>query len=478
LFGTVVANGEKMEGKGIFDVIVIGGGPGGYVAAIRAAQLGAKTLLIERDQLGGTCVNRGCIPTKAMLADAKLYDHVKHSSVLKVESLRIDTKQLITRKNEVVKRMATGVQFLIRNNGITFSQGKAKFVDRTTIEVEGQNGKEQFEGKSIIIATGSVSAEIPNVGVDKKVILTSTEMLEITSIPKELIIIGGGVIGMEFACLFNSLGSKVTVIEMLPEIISTEDGELIRGLTTLLKKKGIQIYTETKVKEAKVKKGRAEVSVVDKEGKEILFKAEKALMAVGRFPYIEGLGLEKMNVIFDGKFIKVNEKMETNIPGIYAIGDVTGRQMLAHKASAEGIVAAENISGRKTHADYSEIPNCIYTFPEVASVGLTEKQAKEKGLQVRIGRYPFQSNGRALAMGESEGFIKVIADKDLGQVVGVHILGDHATDMIGGPVLAMGLETTVEEMGKTIQAHPTLNEALSEAALDAMKEAIHLPKKK
>jgi len=265
---------------------------------------------------------------------------------------------------------------------------------------------------------------------------------------------------------------------MLHEIISTEDGEVIRRLTTFLKKKNIQIYTEKIVKEAKVRKGRAEVTIIDKEGKEVLFKAERALMAVGRSPYADGLGLEKINIAFNGKFIKVNEKMETNIPGIYAIGDVTGKQMLAHKASAEGIVAAENISGHKTHADYSKIPNCIYTFPEVASIGLTEKQAKEKGLQVRIGRYPFQSNGRALAMGDSEGFVKVIADKDLGQVVGVHILGGHATDMIGGPVLAMGLETTVEEMGKTIQAHPTFNEALSEAALDAIKEAIHLPKKK
>ena len=473
-----LSKGVKMNNPKSFDIIVIGGGPGGYVAAIRTAQLGAKVLLIEKDRLGGTCVNLGCIPTKAMLADAKLYDHAKHSAVVKSEGLRVDIKQLLSRKNEVVKRMETGVQFLIRNNGITFSQGKAKFIDRMTIEVEGQKGKEQFEGKRIIIATGSVSAQLPNVDVDGKVILTSTEMLEITSIPKELIIIGGGVIGMEFACLFNSLGSKVTVIEMLPEIISTEDGEVIRALTTLLKKKNIQIYTETKVKKAKVKKGRAEVTVVDKGGKEVLFKAEKALMAVGRSPYTDGLGLEKINLAFNGKFIKVNEKMETNIPGIYAIGDVTGRQMLAHKASAEGIVAAENTSGHETHADYSKIPNCIYTFPEVASIGLTEKQAKEKGLQVTIGRYPFQSNGRALAMGESEGFIKVVAEKDLGQVVGVHILGDHATDMIGGPVLAMGLETTVEEMGKTIQAHPTLMEAVAEASLDAIKEAIHLPKKK
>jgi dihydrolipoamide dehydrogenase len=467
-----------MEGKGTFDLIVIGGGPGGYVAAIRAAQLGAKVLLIEMDQLGGTCVNQGCIPTKAMLADAKLYNDAKSSSVLKKEGLRIDMKQLLARKNEVVKRMTTGVQFLIRNNGITLSQGKAKFIDRRTIEVEGEKGRGLFDSQRIIIATGSVSAQIPNVDVDGKVILTSTEMLEIMSIPKELIVIGGGVIGMEFACLFNSLGSKVTVIEMLPEIISTEDEEMIRGLTTLLKKRNIQIDTDTKVKEAKVKKGRAEVAVVNKEGKEALFKSEKVLVAVGRSPYTDGLGLEKMGMAFNGKFIKVNEKMETNVPGIYAIGDVTGRQMLAHKASAEGIAAAENALGRKNHVDYSKIPNCIYTLPEVASIGLTQRQAKEKGLKVRIGRFPFDSNGRGLATRDSEGFVKVIADMDLGQVVGVHIIGDNATNMIGGPVLAIALEMTIEEMGKTVQAHPTLNEALAEAALDAMKEAIHLPKKK
>jgi len=467
-----------MEGKKAFDVIVIGGGPGGYVAAIRAAQLGAKVLLIEKDELGGTCLNRGCIPTKAMLSDAKLYDHVKSSSVLKTEGLRVDMKELLLRKNEVVKRLATGVQFLIKDNGITFSQGMARFLDPKTIEVESQKGKEQFRGQKIIIATGSVSAQIPNVPIDGKTILTSTEMLNLSSIPKDLLIIGGGVIGMEFACLFNGLGSKVTVIEMLPEIISTEDGEVIRGLTTLLKKRKIEIYTETRVKEAKVKKGRSEVVAIDKEGKEILFHAEKALVAVGRSPYTEGLQLDKIQIAMNGKFIKVNEKMETSLYGIYAIGDVTGRQMLAHKASAEGIVAAENALGQQSKVDYSKIPNCIYTFPEVASIGLTEKQAKDKGVQVMVGRFPFQSNGRALATGDSEGFVKVIAEKELGQVIGVHILGEHATDLIGGPALALALEATVEEMGKTTQPHPTLTEAISEAALDAIKEAIHLPKKK
>jgi dihydrolipoamide dehydrogenase len=467
-----------MEGKKAFDVIVIGGGPGGYVAAIRAAQLGAKVLLIEKDELGGTCLNRGCIPTKAMLSDAKLYDHVKSSSVLKTEGLRVDMKELLLRKNEVVKRLATGVQFLIKDNGITFSQGMARFLDPKTIEVESQKGKEQFRGQKIIIATGSVSAQIPNVPIDGKTILTSTEMLNLSSIPKDLLIIGGGVIGMEFACLFNGLGSKVTVIEMLPEIISTEDGEVIRGLTTLLKKRKIEIYTETRVKEAKVKKGRSEVVAIDKEGKEILFHAEKALVAVGRSPYTEGLQLDKIQIAMNGKFIKVNEKMETSLHGIYAIGDVTGRQMLAHKASAEGIVAAENALGQQSKVDYSKIPNCIYTFPEVASIGLTEKQAKDKGVQVMVGRFPFQSNGRALATGDSEGFVKVIAEKELGQVIGVHILGEHATDLIGGPALALALEATVEEMGKTTQPHPTLTEAISEAALDAIKEAIHLPKKK
>jgi len=467
-----------MKGKGIFDVVVIGGGPGGYVAAIRAAQLGAKVLLVEKDELGGTCLNRGCIPTKTILSDVRLYDHVKHSLVVKGDRLRVDMGQLLERKNKVIKALNTGVQFLVKDYGITFVPGKAAFIDRKTIEVKGQKGREQFEGQKIIIATGSVSAQIPSVPVDGKVILTSTEILNLSSIPKDLLIIGGGTIGVEFACMFNGLGSKVTVVEMLPTPIATEDEEVIRSLSTLLKKRGIQILTDTKVKEAKVKKGRAEVTVTEKDGKENVLRAERALVAVGRSPYTEGLQLEKINLSMNGKFIKVNEKMETSVPGIYAIGDVTGRQMLAHKASAEGVAAAENALGHLARIDYSKIPNCIYTFPEVASVGLTEKQAKEKGLQVRIGRFPFQSNGKALATGDSDGFVKVIAEKDLGQVVGIHILGDHATDLIGGAVLALGLEATIEEMGKTTQPHPTLNEALSEAALDATKEAIHLPKKK
>jgi len=463
--------------KRTFDITVIGGGPGGYVAAIRAAQLGAKVLLVEKDQVGGTCTNRGCIPTKTMLADAKMYDRVKLSSVIKTEGLRLDMEQLQDRKNKVVKRMITGVEFLLKDNGITFIRGKASFLDRNLIEVEVEKGREQFGSQKVIIATGSVSAQIPNVPVDGKVILTSTEMLNVSSIPQDLVIIGGGYIGMEFACLFSGLGSKVTVIEMLPQIISTEDEEVIRGLTKLLKKRGIQIHTETKVKEAKVKDGRAEVKVIQPDGKEEVFQAEKALMAVGRSPCTEGLQFEKVNVALNGKFIKVNERMETTSPGIYAIGDVTGRQMLAHKASAEGIAAAENASGRSNKVDYSKIPNCIFTLPEVASIGVTEKQAKEKGLRMRIGRYPFQSNGKALANGDSEGFVKVIADQELGQVVGVHILGDHATDLIGGLSVAMTLETTVEELGKTVQAHPTLMEAVAEASLDAIKEAIHLQKK-
>ncbi len=464
--------------KRTFDMTVIGGGPGGYVAAIRAAQLGAKVLLVEKDEVGGTCTNRGCIPTKTLLADAKMYDRIKASSVIKAEGLRVDMEQLQDRKNKVVKRMITGVEFLLKDNGITFIRGIASFLDRKTIEVEIDKRKEQLRSQKVIIATGSVSAQIPNGPIDHQVILTSTEMLNVPSIPQDLIVIGGGYIGMEFACLFSGLGSKVTVIEMLPKIISTEDEEVIRGLATLLKKRGIQIHTEAKVKEAKVKDGRAEVTVIHQEGKEEEFHAEKALMAVGRSPYTEGLQLEKAGVALDGKFIKVNERMETTSPGIYAIGDVTGRQMLAHKASAEGIVAVENALGRPNKVDYSRVPNCIFTLPEVASIGLTERQAKEKGLRVRIGRYPFQSNGKALANGDSEGFVKVIADQELGQVVGIHILGDHATDLIGGLSVAMTLETTVEELGKTVQAHPTLMEAVAEASLDAIKEAIHLPKKR
>jgi dihydrolipoamide dehydrogenase len=461
-----------------FDVTVIGAGPGGYVAAIRAAQLGAQVLLIEKDQLGGTCLNRGCIPTKAMLADAKLYHQVRESTVLDIKGLHVNMEKLLERKGGVVKTLRSGVGSLVKNYGITLVIGKAAFVDPRTIEVQSEKGREQFASAKTIIATGSVSAQLPSVAVDGKVILTSTEMLNLSIVPKDLVVIGGGYIGMEFACLFNGLGSNVTVIEMLPAILTTEDEEIARGLITILKKRGIQIFTETKVKEAKEKSGHAEVTVTNKEEKEEVFKAEKALMAVGRSPCTDGLQLEKAGVALNGKFIKVNERMETTSPGIYALGDVTGRQMLAHKASAEGIAAAENAVAKRATVDYSRIPNCIFTFPEIASIGLTERQAKEKGLELIIGRFPFASNGRALATGGSEGLVKVIAEKELGQVVGVHILGDHATDLIGGPALALGLEATTEELGKTVQAHPTLMEAVSEAALDAMREAIHLPKKR
>jgi dihydrolipoamide dehydrogenase len=461
-----------------FDVTVIGGGPGGYVAAIRAAQLGSRVLLIEKDQLGGTCLNRGCIPTKAMLADAKLYHQVKASSTINADGLRFNMAKLLERKEGVIKTLLSGVGMLLKSNGITLATGKATFIDPKTIDVENDKGKERFSSGKTIIATGSVSAQLPSVAVDGKVILTSTEMLNLSAIPKDLIVIGGGYIGMEFACLFSGLGSAVTVIEMLPGVLMTEDEETARGLVTILKKRGIQIHTETKVKEAKVKNGRAEVTVVNKEGKKEVLRAEKALMAVGRSPYTDGLQLEKANVTLSGKFVKVNERMETTAPGIYAIGDVTGRQMLAHKASAEGVAAAENAAGKRATVDYSKIPNCIFTFPEIASIGLTEKQAKEKGLELMIGRFPFASNGRALATAGSEGLVKVIAEKELGQVVGVHILGDHATDLIGGSALALALEATTEELGKTVQAHPTLMEAVAEAALDAMREAIHLPKKR
>lgn len=461
-----------------YDLIVIGGGPGGYVAAIRGSQLGADVLLIEKDELGGTCLNHGCIPTKTILSDVKLYHHLKESDIIKADNIRIDMNKLIERKNRVIKTLNAGVKFLIKDNGISFINGKASFIDRKTIEVDSMGGKQRFEGSKIIIATGSVSASIPNVKVDGKEVLTSTEILNLSSVPKDIIIIGGGVIGVEFACIFNGLGSKVKIIEMLPEIISQEDHEVIHGLTGLFKKRNIEIYTDTKVKEIKINKGYTEVLAIDIEGKEIIFKAEKVLIAVGRSPYTDGLGLDKINVEMDGKFIKVNEKMETSIPSIYAIGDVTGHQMLAHKAMAEGIVAVENASGHRSNIDYSKIPNCIYTFPEISSIGLTEKKAKEKGIYFIVGKFPFKSNGKALASGEPEGFVKVIAEKDLGQVIGVHIFGENATDLIGGPTLALALEATVEELGKTIQPHPTLTEAIAEAALDALKEAIHLPPKR
>jgi len=457
------------------DIAVIGAGPGGYVAAIRAAQMGARVLVIEKGPLGGTCLNRGCIPTKAFLSDVKPFHKIKMSPVYRgSERLSLDIKKMVGRKNQVVETMTKGVAALFKSNGVTWAQGTGGFVDSRTIGVLHGDRQTTYRANNIIIATGSTVATIPTVSLDGRKVLSSNEIFDIPTVPEEMVIIGGGVIGVEFATIFNALGTRVTIVEMLPTIISTEDDEVIRGLRVLLQGQGITVLTDTRVTGTSISKGTVNVKIQEASGKEDLLTAEKVLMAVGRTPHTQGLGVEKIGLQMDGLFIKVDGRMETNVDRVYAIGDVIGKMMLAHAASAEGIVAVENIMGKSREMDYHRIPSCIYSFPEVASVGLKEKEAREKGLDIKVGKFPYQYSAKAMAMGESDGFVKIIAEKEMGEIVGVHILGEHATDLIGECLLAMHLEAAVEDLGEVVKGHPTLSETITEAALDWNGMSIHL----
>lgn len=461
--------------EGDYDIAILGAGPGGYIAAIRAAQMGARVLLIEKDELGGTCLNRGCIPTKSFLSDIKIYQKVKGSDLfVNGSKVSIDMKKMVARKNRVVETIKRGVSLLLQSQKVTLVKGIGTFLDAKTIEVSLNRKAEVFKAKNIIIASGSQVASLPKVRIDGKKIISSDEVLNLQDIPKNILIIGGGVIGVEFAMIFHGLGTKVTILEMLPQIISTEDEEVIRGLRILMEKEGMEILTQTKVINASSRKNKVEVTV-EREGRQEKLSIEKVLMAVGRTPNTEGLKLESIGVQMEGKFIKVNSRMETNIEGIYAIGDVIGKMMLAHVASAEGIVAVENIMGKVHEMDYQKVPNCIYTLPEVASVGLKESEAKQKGYDIQVGKFPYLHSGKALAMGEAEGFVKIIAEKELGQILGVHILGEHATDLIGECLLAMNVEASIEDLGNVVKGHPTLSEIITEAALDWSNMAIHQP---
>ena len=421
-----MTTGRPLEGG--YDIAIIGAGIGGYVAAIRAAQMGARVLLIEKGELGGTCLNWGCIPTKSFLSDVKTFQKVKSSDIfIHGSRVSIDLKKMVSRKNKVVETMKRGVSMLLERQRVTLTKGFGRFIDPNKIEVSSDGKKKIHKTKNVIIASGSQVTSLPTVKIDGRMILSSDDVLNLKEIPKDLLIIGGGVIGVEFATIFNCLGAKVTILEMLPQIISMEDEEVIQGLKLLLERQGITILTRSKVLNVSPRKEKVEVTI-DREEKEEKVFGKKVLMSVGRIPYTEGLNLDRIGIQTEGKYIKVNSHMETNVDGIYAIGDVIGKTMLAHAASAEGIVAVENIMGKVREIDYQKIPSCIYTFPEVASVGLKELEAKQKGYDIQVGKFPYLNNGKALAMGESEGFVKIIAEKELGQILGIHILGEHATD--------------------------------------------------
>jgi dihydrolipoamide dehydrogenase len=463
-----------------YDIAVLGGGPGGYVAAIRAAQLGFKTAVIDKDRLGGICLNWGCIPTKSLLKNAEIYDMMKNHSGdfgIKIDGLQFDFSRIISRSREISDRITKNVEILVKKNKIERIKAFGKLKSKNEVELFDENGKStgSITFNNIIIATGARPRILPSIPVDKKMIITSTEALILSELPKEMIIVGAGAIGIEFAYFYSVLGTKVTVIEMMDRILPIEDKEISDTLAKSFRKRGIDIFTKSTVEKAVVQGNKVKVTVnANGEQKEI--SADKVLSAIGVTGNVEGFGLEDLGIELFKNHIKVNKSTyETNIKGIFAIGDVIGPPWLAHVASAEGIHCVEKIKGlNPPDINYDIIPGCTYCQPQVASVGLTEEKAKEEGYEVKIGRFPFMASGKAFAIGEREGFVKVIFDAKYGEILGAHIIGSEATELIAEYTLAKSLEATGESVIKTIHAHPTLSESLMEAAANAYGEAIHI----
>jgi len=459
-----------------FDIAIIGGGPGGYVAAIRAAQLGFKTAVIERDRLGGICLNWGCIPTKALLRNAELYNHFKRSEEwgISCKDLKFDFAKVIKRSRDVALKNSRGVEYLFKKNKIEHIHGFGKIVAKGRIEVS-QDSKpiETVSAKHIIIATGARPRTLPNVKIDGKQVISYFEAMSLSEVPGSMVVIGAGAIGVEFGYFYNAFGTKITLVEMLPTIVPLEDREISRLLESSFRKSGIEIFTEARVNNVKTSK-EVVVSVSTKEGPKEL-KADVALMAIGVEGNIENIGLENLGVRVEKGWIEVDDFGRTNVEGIYAIGDVAGPPWLAHVASREGIVCVENIAGKNPQPiDYTNIPACTYCQPQVASVGLTEEKAKEAGYEIKVGRFPFSASGKARAIGETEGLVKLIFDAKYGELLGAHILGSDATEMIAELCLGKTLETLASGIYRTVHAHPTLSEAIMEAAEDAYGHAIHI----
>ncbi|WKZ32213.1 MAG: dihydrolipoyl dehydrogenase [Thermodesulfobacteriota bacterium] len=453
-----------------FDIVVVGAGPGGYVAAIRAAQLGAKTALVERDSIGGTCLNRGCIPTKALYYSAKALEASKHAADfgVNVGEISFDLAKAVERKDGVVKKLVGGVEQLLKGNKVEVIKGSAFLESAGRVRVT--NGStEAIAAKSIIVATGSEPAMIPAFNIDGKNVLTSTEMLDVKKVPESLLVIGGGVMGCEFATLFSAFGSRVMVVELLPSILTTEDRMVSRVIAKRFKETGVNVLTDVQVEAVVPEDGCVKTRL--KDGRE--FITEKVMVAIGRSFNSSGIGLDALGVNIEKGRIAVDERMETNVKGVYAIGDVTGKMLLAHVASTQGIVAANAALGKDARMDYSVIPAGIFTDPEIASVGLREKDAVEKGIEVRVGRFPYAASGKALGMGETEGFVQIVADPGTDKVLGCSIVGAHATDLIGEAAIAMRAGVTVKDLAETIHAHPTLPELVMEAAEDVHGMAIH-----
>ncbi|HEV2096609.1 MAG TPA: dihydrolipoyl dehydrogenase [Chthoniobacterales bacterium] len=462
-----------------FDVVIIGSGPGGYVAAIRAAQLGLKTAIVEKDpELGGTCLNIGCIPSKALLSSSDHFmfakrEAAKHGIVL--PNVVLDLSTMLKRKDKVVKTLTGGVLGLMKLNKVTTLPGVGSISAPGRVSVTGADAAViEVEAKNIIIATGSVPVELPSMKFDGHTIVSSTEALSFPEVPKKLLVIGGGAIGLELGSVWSRLGSDVIVAEFLPRIALGFDLELANALQKVLTAQGMKFHLETNVSEVKVEGGHA-VATATKGDEQLTFEADKVLVSVGRRAFVEGIGADKLGVALDErKRIKVDAHFRTNLEGIYAIGDVIPGPMLAHKAEEEGIACVEMIAGKAGHVNYDVIPGIIYTNPELAGVGVTEDFAKEKGMDVRVGKFPFRANGRALAAEDVEGFVKFVADAKTDRIIGAHIMSHAASDLIAECVAVMEFGGSAEDLGRTVHAHPTLSEAVKEAALSVNKSALHI----
>ena len=458
------------------EALVIGAGPGGYVAGIRLGQLKKKAMVVERDKPGGICLNVGCIPSKALINAAKYYDKLRHGADIGIlaDNLRVDMGKMQSWKGEVVGKLTGGVRTLLKANGCDYRTGTAKLTSRNTVEVTDKDGQvTTVQADNIIIATGSRPIEIPGFPFDGKRIVDSTGALDFTTVPERFVVIGGGYIGIEIGTLYAKLGARVTVVEALPAILPGNDPEIVQLVARKLKKLGVEVITGAKAKSWTEKGGRA-VITLDVGGKEATLDADKVLVSVGRRPNFEGLGLEAVGVKVERGFVTVDKRLRTNVPGVYAIGDVAGQPMLAHKASREAEVAAEVIAGHKSEFDVRCIPAVIFSDPEVATAGISAEEATAKGRKVKVGKFPFVALGRAIANADTDGFVKVVIDADSHEVLGIHVVGNGASDVIAEAALAIEMGALAEDISLTIHAHPTLPEAIMEAAKASLGEAIHI----
>jgi len=457
------------------EALVIGAGPGGYVAGIRLGQLKKKAMVVERDKPGGICLNVGCIPSKALITASKYYDKLRHGADIGIlaDNFRVDMPKMQTWKGEVVSKLTGGVKILLKSNGCDYRTGVARLVSRNTVELTEATGKVTIQADNIVIATGSRPIEIPGFKFDGNRVVDSTGALAFDAVPDRFVVIGGGYIGIEIGTLYAKLGSKVTVVEALPAILPGNDPDIVQVVARKLKKLGVEVMTGAKAKSWSEVGGHAAV-VLDVGGKDVTVDADKVLVAVGRRPNAEGLGLEEVGVKVERGFVTVDKRMRTNVPGIYAIGDVAGQPMLAHKASKEAEVVAEVIAGHKAEFDVRCIPAVIFSDPEVASAGITADEAKQRGRDVKVGKFPFSVLGRAIANADTDGFVKVVIDAGTKEVLGIHVVGNGASDVIAEAALAIEMGALADDISLTIHAHPTLPEAIHEAAKASLGEAIHI----